>query len=721
MKPRTRRGLAAAATAALTAAAGSMILPAGAATTSSSVALSSLSPTSATNGYGPYERNMSNGESNANDGHTFSLRGKTFASGLGAHAPGVLTFAVPAGTTSFTATLGVDDEVNAGSGSVRYTVWGNGVKLYTSPVLTKADAPLPISVPMTGVTTLKLQVDDGGDGYAWDHADWADARLVTSSSTSTTQAPAPTTTAAPATTTTTAAPTTATTPANTTSVEVSSLVPTSSLNGWGPVETNQSNGESASGDGSVLSIGGTTYPTGLGVHANSKVTYNLAGAYTTFSAVIGLDDEILKQALTSGSVTFEVWADGTRRYVSPVFVRGSKGLTISVPVSGVNTLDLVMTDAGDGIACDHGDWAIARLTPAAAKGTTSTTQAPTTTSTTQAPTTTTTAPPVAGTRNAVLWPFASNSPWNTPIGSGAAYESPTAPKTNAFRTWNVSTWMNTTQYSVPIYTATMSDPVVTLNDPSHGVVTTARVPSSAVPAAGTDSNMAIIQPDGRTLDVWVAKWSSSNTIDVSRLEWNSLSGSGLGPQGGIRASGLSSIGGLIRRWEVDPTDPNYTGGAIRHALAVSVPGNMMLYTGGSTGYDALGYGNSKGYQWPASEQDYVSPWDYKGPVPMGSLLAIPKSVNLANLGLSASGYKMAKAVQDYGAYVVDMSGPTGSVTFYGEPSIAPTTFANDVLGPSWSARDLTIIRSNMVVISNSSPTSIGGGGTPLAPTAPGLG
>src|SRR5205085_12704987 len=35
-----------------------------------------------------------------------------------------------------------------------------------------------VSVPLSGVTTLRLVVTDAGNGNAFDHADWADAKLT---------------------------------------------------------------------------------------------------------------------------------------------------------------------------------------------------------------------------------------------------------------------------------------------------------------------------------------------------------------------------------------------------------------------------------------------------------------------------------------------------------------------------------------------------------------
>src|SRR5262249_6254676 len=56
---------------------------------------------------------------------------------------------------------------------------------------------------------------------------------------------------------------------------LSDLAWTSVTNGWGPAERDMSNGEQAAGDGRTLSLRGTTYAKGLGVHALSDISYNL--------------------------------------------------------------------------------------------------------------------------------------------------------------------------------------------------------------------------------------------------------------------------------------------------------------------------------------------------------------------------------------------------------------------------------------------------------------
>lgn len=142
--------------------------------------LSDQSWVSATNGWGPVERDRSNGETGAGDGRTLTIGGVTFAKGLGVHAASEVRYALAAGCTSFTAQVGLDDETGT-SGSVVFQVWTDGVKSYDSGVLTGSGGPVALNVNVTGKTDLRLVVTDGADGVSSDHADWADAKLACSS------------------------------------------------------------------------------------------------------------------------------------------------------------------------------------------------------------------------------------------------------------------------------------------------------------------------------------------------------------------------------------------------------------------------------------------------------------------------------------------------------------------------------------------------------------
>ena len=136
------------------------------------------------------------------------------------------------------------------------------------------------------------------------------------------------------------------------------MTATSVSNGNGPIELNSSTGEQFEGDGHTISLNGTKYAKGLGVHANSSLTYNLGGKYKTFSAVVGVDDEVSGD----GSVIFQVFTDnGVKLYDSGVMKGSDAGKAIKLNVSGKQTLRLVVTDAGDGNAYDHADWANANV------------------------------------------------------------------------------------------------------------------------------------------------------------------------------------------------------------------------------------------------------------------------------------------------------------------------------------------------------------------------
>src|SRR5205823_4578457 len=111
------------------------------------------------------------------------------------------------------------------------------------------------------------------------------------------------------------------------------------------------------GDGRPLTIGGVIYDKGLGVHPDSTVEVFLGGRCARLSASIGVDDEVG----AAGSVTFEVATDGTPRYTSPTLTGTADPAPLDIDVTGAQILRLRVTDAGDGNAFDHADWAAATL------------------------------------------------------------------------------------------------------------------------------------------------------------------------------------------------------------------------------------------------------------------------------------------------------------------------------------------------------------------------
>jgi hypothetical protein len=293
------------------------------------------------NGSGPVERDRSNGTAAAGDGQAIKIAGRTYAKGLGTAAASTVRFALAKACSRFQAEVGVDSEVKK-RGSVTFEVWADGSKLYDSGVMKGGAAPRSVSVDLTGRGELALIVTDAGDGASQDHGDWGNARLtcVPEGAPALTPLPSPTPQPAPAATT-----------------YLSDTLPTSAINGWGPIERDRSNGDRASGDGSVLTLNGQAFAKGIGAHGASHVRYALNGACTALQASVGIDDAVG----ANGSVVFQVWADGNLLYGSGVMTGASATATVRVDLTGRQELSLVVTDGGDGNAYDHADWADARV------------------------------------------------------------------------------------------------------------------------------------------------------------------------------------------------------------------------------------------------------------------------------------------------------------------------------------------------------------------------
>ena len=144
------------------------------------------------------------------------------------------------------------------------------------------------------------------------------------------------------------------------SIYLSDLNWTSATSGYGPVEKDRSNGEADAGDGRTITLNGVTYAKGLGVHASSSISYNLGGQYASFTTDMGLDDEMSNSGC--GRVEFQIYLDNVLVYSSGTMNADTPTKSVTLDVTGKQTLMLVVTDGGDGFYCDHADWAGARLT-----------------------------------------------------------------------------------------------------------------------------------------------------------------------------------------------------------------------------------------------------------------------------------------------------------------------------------------------------------------------
>ena len=105
-----------------------------------------------------------------------------------------------------------------------------------------------------------------------------------------------------------------------------------------------------------LRIGDKVYDKGLGHHANGVIRFDLAGKYIAFAAEVGV------HCRDAGSVVFQVFVDGEKRFDSGRLTSKDPPKAVDLSLVGARELQLVTLDAGDGIGCDVANWADARLT-----------------------------------------------------------------------------------------------------------------------------------------------------------------------------------------------------------------------------------------------------------------------------------------------------------------------------------------------------------------------
>jgi hypothetical protein len=141
------------------------------------VFVSALPFASSANGWGPVERDGSNGEREHDDGGMIAVGGVTYARGLGMHAPSEVRVDLGGRFSAFRAVVGLDEEA-LGVGTVTFQVWADGRQLFDSGRMTSGTPAWPVDIDVSGCRELRLVIGDAGDGNWHDHADWAAARLV---------------------------------------------------------------------------------------------------------------------------------------------------------------------------------------------------------------------------------------------------------------------------------------------------------------------------------------------------------------------------------------------------------------------------------------------------------------------------------------------------------------------------------------------------------------
>jgi hypothetical protein len=106
------------------------------------------------------------------------LRGREFSKGLCVHSRTELSWALDSRFSVLDCLIGIDDEVAFnGTHSVALKISGDGAVLFEKLIAT-ADDPIPVRMPLEGVSTLTVLVDFGDGDSVCDWLDLADAKLV---------------------------------------------------------------------------------------------------------------------------------------------------------------------------------------------------------------------------------------------------------------------------------------------------------------------------------------------------------------------------------------------------------------------------------------------------------------------------------------------------------------------------------------------------------------
>jgi hypothetical protein len=325
---------------------------------------------------------------------------------------------------------------------------------------------------------------------------------------------------------------------------------------------------------------------------------------------------------------------------------------------------------------------------------------------------------MTSTRDKFIWPFASTSPWNMPIGSKARYIPAKIGKAGYAGADN--------EYFLKLKNGDPLRPVYAPGAWGEGRCTGTKsmdislpipddfiVPDATSKPYHTPNNAsAFLMSDGKTLVQLepLARCQKAGSIYGWRYPNVDIYGDGIG--GAHFGSGLSSIGGSIRKGELSRNQP------IRHALKVIIWGEKYLYYSQS----------NPGHRWPADRADANAANQYHGKNPslvQGTLLAIPPKVTEKNLHLQTPpAKKLFHALQDYGAYVVDDAGWDAHY-FAVEKGVTEefrNAFGYDFEGSSGKFyEDFMKLFQALYIVDNNGAKSIGGGGTPRVALAPPIG
>ncbi|WP_434094582.1 sigma-70 family RNA polymerase sigma factor [Streptomyces jumonjinensis] len=104
------------------------------------------------------------------------IGGLRYEHGVTVHAQSSVTIDLNRRCASYDAMVGLDD-LSLGLGAVRFSVYGDGVRLWRSGVIRGGEAAVPVQVPITGRKTIRLVVEPHTLFDSAALADWARSRI----------------------------------------------------------------------------------------------------------------------------------------------------------------------------------------------------------------------------------------------------------------------------------------------------------------------------------------------------------------------------------------------------------------------------------------------------------------------------------------------------------------------------------------------------------------
>jgi alpha-galactosidase len=121
--------------------------------------------------------------------------------------------------------------------------------------------------------------------------------------------------------------------------------------------------KAANGDAGKLVLDGQEWSSGIGVRGALRLVVHLGHRCSLFQARVGLDDAASDSGNgeESGTVTFEVKADGDLLFSSGLIRADDPAVDVSVDLTGRRELELLVSPAGDSTDGDLADWAEALL------------------------------------------------------------------------------------------------------------------------------------------------------------------------------------------------------------------------------------------------------------------------------------------------------------------------------------------------------------------------